>query len=218
MNWTDCVSKNLLPLSLSTDLREALAEWLYTGVAHDLDEPCERCELCDYNPIRYQFEITNQYNDNALLVGSECVTRFGICGVDSDGHKLDAEQTQKLVERDRRRLIQSTRESRVLDAIAKLGLTESQFKADSFIEYFQRHSAFTAKQLNFLMWRLKVNKIDHNPGDFKLRMRRDSDKAQLVGLEDFQLRQIWPCMARSQRDWYTRCSGHYRTYCLNSHA
>ena len=72
------VSAKLLPLSESKNLGNAFDEWRYTDNCHDLDEPIAKCQLCGHFPIRFHFEIANRHNGNCLLVGSECVKRFGI--------------------------------------------------------------------------------------------------------------------------------------------
>jgi hypothetical protein len=106
MNWMQGVVQNLLPLSEEdADVKAALAEWQYTGYTHDLEEAYEDCRLCGYSPIRYQFEIENHHNANTLLVGSECITRFQITGLDEYGDPLDVEETRKKVTRDRQKLI-----------------------------------------------------------------------------------------------------------------
>ena len=73
MNWLNRVEANILPYSLSDNVKEALTEWYYTGDTYDLETPCEDCELCDHQDIRYQFVIRNENTGHELLIGSECI-------------------------------------------------------------------------------------------------------------------------------------------------
>ena len=89
MSWASRAAANLLPLSRERrDLAQALKEWRYAGNYHDLETPSADCELCDHPNIRYQFEIQNLFTDEALLIGSECINRFGIAATDEEGRTL----------------------------------------------------------------------------------------------------------------------------------
>src|ERR1043165_5380424 len=114
MSWASRVSENLLPLSKERDdLALALHEWRYAGNFNDLEAPEADCELCDHPEIRYQFEICNVHTGHTLLVGSECIHRFGIAATDEEGRTLDETETRKKVEKDRRKLIEDARKRRV---------------------------------------------------------------------------------------------------------
>lgn len=208
MSWASRAAANLLPLSREQDdLGKALREWRYTGNYYDLEEPIEDCELCDHPEIRYQFEIANLHTHQSLLVGSECINRFSITAVDKDGRELDVESSKRRVHRDRRRLIDDARKRRVVIALVTLSGVEEQFRIESFIDYLQRRGAFTPKQLAFLFWRLDQREVAYIPSDFKLVIRRDREKAQLVELADWKVRRLWPAMSASQRRYYTERTG-----------
>lgn len=211
MNWMDQVKQNLLPLSRDrTNVQKALKEWLYTGITYDLDQPVETCALCGYNPIRYQFEIENQYTGNDLLIGSECINRFGISGIDEYGDVLDAEETRKKVGRDRQKLISDAKTRRMINTLVKLAAAEeasgdgTEFKIQNFIGYFHERGAFTPSQLNLLLWRLGKHRISYHPTDFKLTIKRDREKAQLLRMEEFKMKALWKCMSNSQQVWYAK--------------
>lgn len=93
MSWAERAAANLLPLSKEkSDLANALREWRYTGDFHDLEAPIENCQLCDHPDIRYQFEIRNLLTGNTLLIGSECINRFGIAATDEEGRLARTER------------------------------------------------------------------------------------------------------------------------------
>jgi len=101
MTWARRSSENLLPLSEEEEsLKNALREWIYSGETYDLQEPRETCELCDHPDLRYQFKIINKLNLNELLVGSECINKFGILAVDDDGIVLDQAQSRRRIQQD----------------------------------------------------------------------------------------------------------------------
>ena len=106
MSWAERSAANLLPLSEETsNLKAALHEWVYSGEMYDLTEPIETCELCEHPDIRYQFKIVNTLNGSELLVGSECITKFGILAVGESGELLNQAESRRKVQQDRRFLI-----------------------------------------------------------------------------------------------------------------
>ncbi len=205
MSWASRAAENLLPLSREQEsLAQALREWRYTGEFHDLEAPVEDCELCDHPDIRYQFEIRNLHTAEALLIGSECIHRFGIAATDEEGRTLDAAGTRKKVERDRRKLIEEARKRRVIKALVALAHADTEFEIGSFIDYLQKRGSFTPKQLVTIFWRLERFGIDHDPRDYKFTIRRDREKGQLLALQDWQLQRLSPCFSDSQRTYLFR--------------
>lgn len=200
MTWASRAAKNLLPLSREqNDLARALKEWRYTGEFYDLETPAADCELCDHPDIRYQFTIRNLFTAEPLLIGSECIHRFGIAATDEEGRTLDAAGTRKKVEKDRRKLIEDARQRRVMTALVALAHVDSDFEIESFVDYLQTRGAFTPKQLNIILWRLGKHRIDHAPRDFQLTIKRNREKEQLLELPDWQLQKLAPCLSASQR-------------------
>lgn len=205
MGWSERAAANLLPLSRDrSSLARALREWRYTGNYHDLEAPSANCELCDHPDIRYQFEIQNLHTAEALLIGSECINRFGIAASDEEGRALDAAGTRRKVGRDRRKLVEDARKRSVMSSLVALAHVDKDFNIGSFIDYLQDRGAFTPKQLSVILWRLDRSRIPHKPRDFKMTIRRDREKAQLRGLKDWERRRIEPCLNEAQRDFLAR--------------
>jgi hypothetical protein len=200
MSWSSRAAANLLPLSLKPhDLKAALREWRYTGEFIDLEAPVETCKLCDHPDIRYQFEIGNLHTGKLLLVGSECINRFGIAATDEEGRILDAAGTRKKLDKDRRTLIEEARKRRVIRTLVALANKDDEFNIASFIDYLQTRRAFTPKQLAVLQWRLAKFGVAHDLRDFKLTIRRDREKTQLLALEDWKLALLAPSFSDAQR-------------------
>lgn len=205
MSWASRAAANLLPLSKEQhDLARALREWRYTGEFFDLETPSADCELCDHADIRYQFQIRNLFSDESLLIGSECINRFGIAATDEEGRTLDAEGTRRKVASDRHKLIENARRRRVITALVALAHKDQEFDIRSFIDYLQDRGAFTPKQLSLLLWRLARKGIPHEPKDFRLTIRRNREKAQLHALKDWELERVKPCLTAGQREYLER--------------
>ena len=200
MSWAERAAANLLPLSkVKSDLARALHEWRYTGSFNDLEAPVETCQLCDHPDIRYQFEIRNLITGASLLIGSECINRFGISATDDEGNTLDREDSRKKVSHDRRHLVEEGRKRRVISALVALAHVDKEFNILSFIEYLQDRGAFTPKQLSTILWRLSKHGIGYNPRDFKITIKRNREKAQLEDMENWERRRLEACLSDSQR-------------------
>lgn len=208
MSWLDNAAKNLLPLSRDQqNFALALREWHYTGNFHDLEVAIENCGLCEHPEIRYQFEIANQYTGNTLLVGSECIHKFEIGAIDDSGALLDAEDSRRKVDKDRRALIAEARRRRVINTLVRLAGLDKDFKITSFIDYYQERGAFTPNQLAMLVWRLNEHRVPYNPADFSMIIRRGREKDQLIAMAEWKVRRIWRCMSAPQRRFYVEETG-----------
>jgi len=202
MSWAHKSAENLLPLSIEKrNLATALREWLYTGDMYDLGSPEETCELCEHPDIRYQFKIINRHNGNEMLVGSECINKFGISATDELGNILNRDESRRRVNRDRRYLVNEARKRRLINTLVALSAREEQFDINSFISYVVDRDAFTPNQLALLFWRLDHHRIEYSPSDFKLTIRRDREKAQLRQMEGRKIQKLWRAMSSSQRKW-----------------
>jgi hypothetical protein len=202
MTWAQRAARNLLPLSRERfDLAAALKEWRYEGDFHDLETPSADCELCDHPDIRYQFEIRNGFTDSRLLIGSECINRFGIRATDDSGEELDADGTRKKVSRDRRSLVEAARKRREITSLVALVGADPEFKILSFIDYLQDRGAFTPKQLSFLLWRFEAKGIAFDIRDFKVTIRRNREKDQLLEMSEWQLQKLLPAMSVTQKQF-----------------
>ena len=205
MTWAARCAETLFPLSVErTNLSIALREWLYVGNMFDHGQPIETCKLCGHTNIRYHFEIVNAHNDNDLLVGSECINRFGIAATDDAGNVLDATTSRRRVNRDKRYLVTEASKRRQIASLIQLASVEKEFDILSFIDYLQDRGAFTPSQLFTLFWKLKSHNVTYIPGDFKLTIMRNREKAQLKSMPNWQIQQLWPSLSSTQRTWVKR--------------
>ena len=87
--WRNKAQKNLLLKSIEkSDHLLAAEEWEFTGNVIDHEVTDRTCELCEGENLRYHFEIKNKDNNNELMVGSTCITKFDITIWDDQGNEI----------------------------------------------------------------------------------------------------------------------------------
>lgn len=183
MRWDERASANLLPLSRATTLAAALREWGYTGSCEDYGRPFETCQLCDNRELRYHFEIRNRHTERVLLVGSECITRFGIEG--------DEE-----ARRDRTAMIRGARRREALDVLECLArLTDGRFE---FRPYFEEHEALTPRQMVTAIGICRRRGVPVRALP-PVRLRRERDRGALAALSAPEREILWPFLSAAQR-------------------
>lgn len=198
-NWGERAAVNLIPLSFANSIGPAIAEWFYTGNFLDLEATDGVCELCNQLDLRYHFEIRNHLTHSKILVGSECIKRFDLTGVDDNGNWIDATETGRLVDRHRRGLVEDARKRRVMAALLKLAQFAPEFDAMSFIEFVDDKGAFTPKQVSMVFWKLNTFAINYQPRDWRVRLRRNSDLGQLRNLNPAAFERVWAALSPDQR-------------------
>ena len=198
-SWAERASASLLPLSDAKTLAAALKEWMYTGRFFDLEAADGTCELCGQQDLRYHFEIENERTAASLLVGSECIKRFEIAGIDEQGQRLDAQGTGRMVDRHRRGLVEDARKQRVMTALLKLERKAPDFDAQNFIDFVDDKGAFTPNQVAMIFWRLGSAGVEHRPADWKVRLRRDSDLGQLRTMKPAAFKRVMAALTAAQR-------------------
>lgn len=198
-NWAVRAAATLLPLSRASALAAALREWVYTGHFFDLETGTGTCELCGQQDLRYHFEIENRDTLSTLLIGSECIKRFEISGLDEQGRRLDAHATGRLVDRHRRGLVEDARRQRVMMALLLLGQKQPDFDAEDFIAFVDDKGAFTPNQVAMILWRLTSAGIAYRPADWKIRLRRDSDIGQLRRMKPAAYKRVSAALSPDQR-------------------
>lgn len=202
MDWAKRAANNIFPLSVSKqNLSAALQEWEYRGTTFDIEVPVERCQLCDYEGIRYRYEIVNVNNNNALLIGSECIHRFKVRVIDETGKVLDFVEAKKKVEKDRRKLITDAKTRSLLNSLVLLKGKDTEFDIESFEKYFKERGAFTPAQLSTLIWRLEKYNVQYQRDCFKMVIKRTREKEQLLNLKDWQIKKMWECLTPAQKEF-----------------
>jgi len=203
--WAARVCVNLFPLSIEkSDLAKALKEWAQTGDMIDHMEAKETCEMCGKQPIRYHFEIANDHTDKTLWVGSECIEKFGVDAVLPDGTRVSGDQAVKVVRKNRAKMIEDARKGRVEQAIKDvIDLEDKDYLIPILYACLNKHregKPLSPKLMNTLAWRLRVFKVPHSPGDFRVSLRRASHKYDLGSLDDFQAKGLMPYLSVQQRE------------------
>ncbi len=177
--WTAKAVANLLPLSVSTDLAEALREWAYTGNSADYGQPEETCQLCDHEDLRYHFEIANGLTGHRLQVGSKCIQRFEIAGYDRVKVDLAA-------------LVRAAEERRVRELLVTVA-DRTEGRVD-LVDLWEERGGLPPRQalrLAKACWRLHIT-----PTSFpKVRLQRNSDRTELQRMTAWERAKIEAWMA-----------------------
>ncbi len=118
--------------------------------------------------------------------------------VDQKGNKLSAEEAKRKVNKDKNKLVTEAKVKSVINSLVRLSRADNEFKIESFIKHYTENGAFTPNQLFTLMWRLEKFNIEHNKNHFKLTIKKNKDKEQLLGLPDWKIQKIWDCLSSSQ--------------------
>ena len=194
MDYLDRVRDNVLVLSLSSDVRSALNEWDFTDEVVDHCKPIQACELCDTQGLRYHFEIANRNTQESLWVGSTCILRFDL-GVYENGVLLDRIGAKRKLTI----LMEKLRFESCLIALREVNASEGNVILTNALKYLLKNSYLTPKFAFVVLWRLQVNRIDHNPRHFRVRLKTDRHKADFAGMEKSKVDVIWPALSSSQR-------------------
>lgn len=198
--WNQRAYGTLKPLSkVKYPLSAMLEEWFYDGRMIDLGSPCETCELCGKEGLKYQFGITNSFTDEGLYVGSECIKTFNLAGIDEDGHYIDHHQTKRKIQKDRNDLIKEGKQKRVLHCLMVLSKKDSEFDFEKTVARFEEKGKFSPSQLSLILWRLDKNKIKYKTKDFEISLRRARNKKQLQDMEDWKYERIKAALTPAQR-------------------
>jgi hypothetical protein len=165
--YTQRVCDSILPLSVGDTLPKAFDEWYFTEDIIDHEQPVETCQLCGQEGLRYQFKIQNKLTHRALWVGSECILKFEVAVFEEDRRLTAAEASRKL-----KKLTEKMRLEPCLRALQKLAAAENNDVLRGALEYYQRNKKLTPKFAFVVFWRLRANRIDHNPSFFNITLKK----------------------------------------------
>ncbi len=184
--WAKRVADTIFPLSQEQhDFKKALQEWKFTGEVvrfdqNDDDEPTTYeeyppCDLCDYPHIKTGYVIKNILTGEELTIGCECIKRFQPDTDEADINKIH-----------------------VLKCLGRLRWSRCRVNISSLEDYYQNEGAFTPKQLVLVFKLMDRHKVKHNPICFKVKLRRDREKAQLDEISYRDLELIRPALSSVQ--------------------
>ena len=169
--YSQRVRESILPLSVADTLPKAFEEWHFTENTADHEEPCETCKLCGKEGLRYHFEIANTYTGHTLQVGSHCILKFNVA-VYEGGRKLSPKDAKKKLDR----LIEQMRLEFCIKALEDLvwaGNSDSLSDIlENALEYYRKNKKLTPKQAFVVFWRLRQNRINHEPSFFKITLKK----------------------------------------------
>ncbi len=193
-SYSQRVRDSILPLSVGDTLPKAFEEWHFTGNTEDHEEPCETCELCGQERLRYHFEICNELTDYKLQVGSHCILQFDVAVYD-DGRRLTPAEAKKKLDK----LTQQMRLDSCIKALEKLARAEPTNILEHALTYYRKNKKLTPKQAFVVFWRLRRNGIDHAPSFFNVTLKKKCYMKDLADMETSKVHFFWQALSSSQR-------------------
>ena len=188
------VKERIIPLSVSSDIRQAINEWRFTDRVHDNGYAEEVCEFCGQESIRYQYEIENTNNLNRIWVGSSCILKFDV-PVIFNGRRLDPTAAKTRLDN----LAYEMRRQACITALEQLAASEASPALGSALKQYKQRRTLTPKQIALILWRLQHNKIDHHSSFFTVDLTKQRYKDDLKAMATWKVHQIWPALTSSQR-------------------
>jgi hypothetical protein len=188
------VRESILPLSIADTLPKAFAEWRFTGTTHDHEEPCETCQLCGQEGLRYHFEIQNGFTNHSLDVGSHCILQFNVA-VYENGRRLTPADAKRQLDK----LVQKMRLDSCIRALERLARAENSQILSGALEYYRTNKKLTPKQAFVVFWRLRRNRIDHDPSFFNVTLKKKRYMDDLAAMETSKVHYFWRALTPSQR-------------------
>lgn len=193
-SYSQRVRDSILPLSVEDTLPKAFEEWYFTGSTEDHEEPCETCELCGQDGLRYHFEICNRFTGRALQVGSHCILQFDVAVYDG-GRRLTAKEAKKQLDK----LTQQMRLNSCIKALEALARAEHSNILDNALAYYRKNKKLTPKQAFVVFWRLRRNRIDHSPSFFNITIRKKQHANDLQEMASNKVHFFWRALTSAQR-------------------
>jgi hypothetical protein len=188
------VRDRILPLSIADTLPKAFEEWRFTGEMHDHEEANETCELCGQDGLRYHFEIQNDFTHHTLQVGSHCILQFQL-GVYENGYRLSPTEAKKRLEK----LTQQMRLNSCIRALQRLARSENNDILANALEYYRKNKKLTPKFAFVVFWRLRENRIDHDPSFFNVSLKRKRYIQDLKDMPTARVHFFWKALSSSQK-------------------
>ncbi len=194
MTYTQRVRDSILPFSVADTLPQAFAEWRFTGKTHDHEQPCETCELCGQEGLRYHFEIANDFTSHSLEVGSHCILQFNVA-VYEDGRRLTPADAKRRLGK----LVQKMRLESCIRSLQNLARAENSPILSGALDYYRTNKKLTPKQAFVVFWRLHHNRIDHDPSFFNVTLKKKRYMDDLANMETSKVHHFWKALTPNQR-------------------
>lgn len=193
-SYSQRVRDSILPLSVGDTLPKAFDEWYFTGSTEDHEEPCETCELCGQDGLRYHFEISNMYTGRALQVGSHCILQFDVAVYDGS-RRLTTKEAKRQLDK----LTQQMRLASCIKALEALARAEKSSILDNALTYYRKNKKLTPKQAFVVFWRLRRNRVDHSPSFFNVTLRKKQHVTDLQEMASDKVHFFWRALTSAQR-------------------
>ena len=184
----------LVWLSAADDFSSALEQWQSSGKCNDYGSPIMTCQLSDIEGYRFLFEISSETAGQTLWVSMECILALGI-SVSRDGQKLSAPRARAELER----AVWVKRREACIVALMEHGMAKLDHALLRAISMFREHEALSPHYASLVFSILEREKIDHEPGFFRVFLRRKQDRQEIMAMSPWQVWRFWRAMTPEQQ-------------------
>ncbi len=192
--YSESARDNILRASRGQQFPKVFQEWRVTGNLRDHAATVATCELCEQERLRYQFEISNDFTQQIMWVGSSCILKFGV-PVFRDGLRVSGRAAARHLDE----LIIDFRTQACLSALRRLCSRETNQILENALDYFEEHNSLSPKFAFVVLWRLNAHLIDYSPSFFKINLKRQKFMRDLEEMPASRVRIIWPALSGAQR-------------------
>lgn len=187
-------ASQLVSLSGTPNIKEALAKWYCSDHCYDYGQPITTCQLTGIEGYRFLFEITHDTRDISLWASLECVLALRL-PVIRQGETLSAPRARAELER---AIWMKRRESCVV-ALMEYGMATLDHRLLRAIAVFRDKEALSPKDADLVFSVLEREKIDHEPGFFRVFLRRRQDRMDIMNMAPWQVWRFWGALTPSQQ-------------------
>ena len=210
--WIEIANLNLISNSVcKSDFGEAIKEWYITEKIIDnylqyaSNSILPSCELCEHEKLRWQFEIKNKNNDNKLLVGSTCITKFDIpLGFDKinffHGEIRDKLLIKKINQIKSKYIHDHLQQ--LLNKIASSSINDKE-QIIGIYQYWEKSGSFTPKMAYIFISKCLSNKININEINLSITLRKIEDRIEILHMSSDEYNLIYPYLEKPQ---LTKCN------------
>ena len=197
--WLQRAKSNLLPLSEDkNNFFKAKKEWVYVGL-FDNEEADFDCQLCGHKEIRYEYTIKNKLNQNEMIVGSSCITKFIDHMAESHEHLYDTSGDTVTVQRVEQDKVDYW-EKILFDALnSRFVRTEFQKSITKQIMEDGKLTINQAKCLRSFYNTLNQNEKTAFRNIVSIKLRRDKHKDQYEDLTELEKNFILKLLSSQQK-------------------
>lgn len=190
---------NVIVLSESGIIEEAVSEWFFNG---EIEYAIGKCEYCNRRNLQMRLKILNRVNNNELYIGQKCLIKLfnlGLRCFDHSDNSLELEDLKNFLN-DCRYMLR--KEDIRLKTIGQLEELNEYCNTSFLIEGYKTKGYFEIFDVLLLMDLFEKYCVEYNEKVFNISIKRKEDKAVFLSLKEDEYRRLYPCLSNYQRKYY----------------